>query len=157
MRNSSVLRICLVFSDDLKGLLSAIVAYDRHQTSELDGVGPCCWVHNIGVGAAGAPIAQLTSSFGQRFSIAVCLGFAILPSRSFQGCLDQFQPPLGDQIGMLGNRSVGKLLDVAIFVNECSAHKTAYGVNAPFFTLPAGSRPALSVPKLTRTANIKLN
>ena len=127
MRNGSVPRISFIFSDDPKCLLPAIITYDRDNASELDGIGPSCCVHDIRGGAAGVPIAQFPSSFGQSFSIALRLGRTIFPSRSLQGCLDQFQPPLCDQVGLVGNRSVGKLLDEAILVNECSAHTTVYG------------------------------
>lgn len=94
MRNGSILRICLVFSDDSEGLLSTIIAYDRNRVSELNGISFRRGTYDIRAGATGAPIAQLASRFRQTVSIAGSLSFAIFASRTFQRSFDQFQPPL---------------------------------------------------------------
>src|ERR1700686_691599 len=100
-RNGSLVWIGLVFSDDPEGLFSTVVAYDRHCAPELDSTGFRCCAHDVRTGATGAPIAQLASRFGQRFPISDSLGLTVLTSRSFQCRLDQFQPPLCDQVGVV--------------------------------------------------------
>jgi hypothetical protein len=77
---------------------------------------------NLRVSATGAPIAKISSRPRQRLAVAGRLGFAVLSARGLQRRLDQPQPMLGNQIGMLGDSPIRHLFDEPILIYERSAH-----------------------------------
>ena len=116
--------IGLVFADDPKRLLAAVVADDRHRAAKPDLRGVIRIRHDARGGAPRAPVAQVARRLRHRGAIAGRLRDTMRCLRRGDRRLDLREAFRGDVVGVVGDRPIRQVQGgVSIcFFYESSAH-----------------------------------
>ena len=116
--------IGLVFTDDAKRLLAAVIAEDGHRAAKPHLRGVIRIRHDASRGAPRVPVAQVAGRLRHRGAIARRLRGAMRRLRRGDRRLDLREAFRGDIVGMLGDRPIRQVLDrVGVgILYEGSAH-----------------------------------
>jgi hypothetical protein len=132
MRQRSLRWIGLVFTDNPKRLLAAVIADDRHRGAKPH----LCVVirirHDTSRGAPRAPVAQVARGLRHRGAIARPLCDTVRGLRRGDRRLDLREAFRGDVVGMLGDRPIRQVqggVGVGFFYEGSAS--PSYGIERP--------------------------